>query len=380
MLQTTPLRLLRAALILVVACGALIAAGCGSGNDSSSSTSTSTGTSSSGGKKIALLLPQSIAPRFENFDKPFFERSLKKYCPDCQMIYANAQNEDAAKQQQQAEAALANGADVLVLDPVNPDAANAIAELARSKGVPVVDNTRPINNSDNVKVFITSDTASLCIAQARSLIDRLKELGVAHGPIVMVNGAPTEPEAIRCRDINRRMYDDAGVRVLESSDTPNWDPTKAQQQMEQWMTKYGEDQITGVYAMWGGGASGVIAAMKAREWDLSKHPVTGLDTDPSEVQRILAGEQFMSVLQRIDLISDASAKFAVELAEGRPLDRSLINRTYDMGTHKAVPTVWIPGIAITPDNVKSLFDRGWYTAKQICTGPYKAACARAGIQ
>lgn len=382
MLRITPRGPWRTALLAVVACGALVAAGCGSDDGGSSSTSGGSTTASTGeGKKVALLLPQSGAPRFERFDKPFFEKALKRYCPDCELLYANAQNEDAAKQQQQAEAVLANGADVMVVHPVDPDAATAIAELARSKGVPVIANTRPVNNSDNVKAYVTSDTPSLCIAQANAMIRRLDELGTPRGPIVMINGAPTHPEAIRCRDINRRMYDEAGVEVLESFDTPNWDPVKAQQQMEQWITKYGEDRITGVYSVAGIISGPVIAAMKSRGWDLSKHPVTGLDADPGELQRMLADEQYMSVLQRIDLISDGAAKLAADLALGREFDRSMFNRTYDMGSNRDVPTVWIPGLEITKDNIEeTLINDDWYSAEEICTGAYRAACARAGIQ
>ena len=49
-------------------------------------------------------------PRFEQLDKPYFEKQIKKLCPTCTVLHYNAQNEDAAKQQQQAVAALAAGA------------------------------------------------------------------------------------------------------------------------------------------------------------------------------------------------------------------------------------------------------------------------------
>ena len=53
---------------------------------------------------------------------PNFEKKVKELCPDCEIIYSNA-DQDAAKQQQQADAALTKGAKVIVLDPV--DAASA---------------------------------------------------------------------------------------------------------------------------------------------------------------------------------------------------------------------------------------------------------------
>ena len=51
---------------------------------------------------------------------------MKALCPECQLIYSNA-DQDAAKQQQQAEAAITNGAKVLVLDAVIPVGNAALA-------------------------------------------------------------------------------------------------------------------------------------------------------------------------------------------------------------------------------------------------------------
>src|SRR5215210_8706104 len=99
--------------------GAMALAACG-GDDNSSSDSGSSGSSGGGGKSgsIALLLPESKTARYESQDRPNFERKAKELCADCEIIYSNA-DQDAAKQQQQAEAAITKGAKVLVLDPVD---------------------------------------------------------------------------------------------------------------------------------------------------------------------------------------------------------------------------------------------------------------------
>ena len=83
-------------------------------------TSAATQTSKAG--KIALLLPETKTTRYETADKPDFEAKMKELCPACQIIYSNA-NQDATTQLSQAEAALTNGAQVLVLDPVDSKAA-----------------------------------------------------------------------------------------------------------------------------------------------------------------------------------------------------------------------------------------------------------------
>lgn len=94
-------------------------------------------TAAATGGKIALLLPETKTTRYETADRPDFEAKMKELCPDCEIIYSNA-NQDASQQLSQAQAALANGAQVLVLDPVDSDAAGAIADQAKAQGVPVI--------------------------------------------------------------------------------------------------------------------------------------------------------------------------------------------------------------------------------------------------
>lgn len=101
--------------------------------------------------KIAILLPETKTARYEASDLPDFKAKLSDLGFDVanNLIYSNA-NQDASTQQSQAEAAITNGATVLVLDPVDSDAAAAIADLAKSKNIPVISYDRLIKGSDGV--------------------------------------------------------------------------------------------------------------------------------------------------------------------------------------------------------------------------------------
>src|SRR5215210_3219353 len=88
--------------VAVLLAGTLLAA-CGGDDDDSGG-----GDSGGGSGKVALLLPETKTTRYEEQDKPNFERRVKELCGGCQLIYANA-NQDPAKQQQQAEAAITKG-------------------------------------------------------------------------------------------------------------------------------------------------------------------------------------------------------------------------------------------------------------------------------
>src|SRR4051812_17922390 len=99
----------------------LVAAGCGGG-----------GGDGGGGKTIALLLPENHTPRYEANDRPDFESKVKELCSDCKILYSNA-TQDAAKQQNQADAALTQGADVLVVDAVDAGSAASIVSKAKAQ-------------------------------------------------------------------------------------------------------------------------------------------------------------------------------------------------------------------------------------------------------
>ena len=100
--------------------------------------------------KIAILLPETKTARYESQDLPNFKAKLQALGYDLNnLIYSNA-NQDAAAQQSQAEAALTNGAKVLVLDPVDSVAAAKIADEAKAKGVPVISYDRLIKGTSNV--------------------------------------------------------------------------------------------------------------------------------------------------------------------------------------------------------------------------------------
>ena len=136
------------------------------------------GSSSNSGKKVALLLPETKTTRYEAQDRPLFEAKVKALCGDCQILYSNA-NQDPAAQQNQADAALTNGAKVLVLDPVDSASAASIVAKAKARNVPVISHDRLILNSD-VDYYISFDNVEVGKLQARSLVGKLR--GTARAP------------------------------------------------------------------------------------------------------------------------------------------------------------------------------------------------------
>jgi len=342
---------------------------------------TACGTSSGGGgggttsaKKIALLLPETKTARYESKDRPLFEAKVKALCSDCQIIYNNA-NQDASAQQSQAEAALTNGAKVLVLDAVDGAAAAAIANKAKQSNVPVISYDRLILNTPNVNFYISFDNQAVGKLQGTSL---LQALGTKTNPsVVMINGAPTDNNAKLFKQGAHSVLD-GKVNVAKEYDTPDWSPDQAQNEMTQALTALA-NKVDGVYAANDGTGGGAIAAMKSAGLK-PLPPVTGQDAELAAIQRILIGEQYMTVYKAIAPEAEGAAQLAVDLVNGTAVPSSMTNgKTVNNGT-KDVPSVLLTPVAVTKDTVKTtvVADKFW-TAADICTAQYASACTAAGI-
>ena len=328
-----------------------------------------------GGKKVALLLPESKTARYEAADRPLFTNKLKADCPDCELIYSNA-DQDASKQQQQAEAAITKGADVLVLDPVDAASAKAIVTRAKQSDIPVVAYDRLLVDSD-IDYYVSFDNVQVGELQGQTLIKGLK---TADGKqIVMINGAPTDNNAGLFKKGAHSVLDKSGVKVGKEYDTPDWSPDKAQSEMDQAITALGKGSIDGVYAANDGTAGGAIAAMKGAGIDVTKVPTTGQDAEVAGIQRILAGEQYMTVYKPVKPEAEAAARAAIALANGDELPSGLVNQQVDNGLKKVPSTILTP-IAVTKDKVKDTVIKDNYApASKVCTGKYAKYCEEEGI-
>src|SRR5918995_823874 len=328
-----------------------------------------------GSGSIALLLPESKTARYESQDRPNFERKAKELCADCDIIYSNA-DQAADKQQQQAEAAITKGAKVLVLDPVDAASAGAIVNRAKQSQIPVVSYDRLITDAD-IDYYISFDNEQVGKLQGESLVKKLTDDG-AKGDIIMINGAPTDNNAKLFKEGAHSVIDSSDYKVAKEYDTPDWSPDKAQQEMEQAITALGKDGFVGVYAANDGTAGGAIAAMKGNGIDPKTIPTTGQDAELAAIQRILVGDQYMTVYKAIKAEAEAAAELAVSLAKGET--PSGADDQIDNGM-KQVPSILLTPVAVTKDNINDTIikDKFW-SVDEICTGKYAAGCKEAGIQ
>jgi D-xylose transport system substrate-binding protein len=344
--------------------GMMLLAACGS--------SSSSGGGSAAGKKIALLLPETKTARYESKDRPLFTQAVKDKC-GADVLYSNA-NQDAPTQANQADAALTNGANVMVLDAVDGAAAATIATKAKAQKVPVVSYDRLVLNAP-VDYYISFDNAGVGKLQGTALVSALG--GKQNASVVMINGDPTDNNATLFKQGAHSVLDSA-VKIQKEYDTPMWSPDNAQKEMTQALTAL-NNKVDGVYAANDGTAGGAIAAMKAAGVT-PLPPITGQDAELAAIQRIVAGTQTMTVYKAIVPEAQKAAELACLLATGSSVPADLTGGKTTNNKAIDVPSILLTPVSVTKANVKdTVIKDNFWSKDEICTAEFATACTAAGI-
>jgi D-xylose transport system substrate-binding protein len=322
----------------------------------------------------ALLPDTKSSTRYTLFDAPYLTAAFKKAGVSAMVLNAHA---DPQKQKSQAQQCLAQGAKVILLDQLDPASGAAITNLAVQGGAKVIDYDRLVVGS-KASYYVSFDNVKVGKMQAQALLDKL---GSADGKeIVMLNGSPTDPSSGDYKKGAHEVLDSSGVKIAKEYDTPDWSPDKAQQETEQAITAIGKDKIAGVYSANDGMVGGAIAAMKSAGMDPKTIATTGQDSEIAAIQRILTGEQYMTIYLAIKKQAESAAQLAVDLIQGKQPDSTLVNAKVNNGAGD-VPSVMLDPTPVTKDNIKdTIIADNFHSAADICTGDFASACADAGIQ
>ncbi|RZU21621.1 D-xylose transport system substrate-binding protein [Streptomyces sp. BK239] len=351
--------LARVAMAVVVAGAWGLVGGCGEGGGD--------------GPSVGLLLPGGGDSRFGQFDRPLIEEKLKELCPDCPAALVAA-TPDPAVQRQQLESMITRGVDVLIIAAVDPELLRPSVEAAHRAGIPVVAYDRLAQGP--VSGYVTFDGAEVGRLQAQGLLKAMAAKG-RNEQIVMMNGATTDPNAEWFKQGSLAVLK-GKVKIGESYDTVNWRPENAFVNMRGAVATLGGNSIDGVLAANDALAGAVISALNATEVR-PLPPVTGQDADLVAVRRIVRGEQYMTVYKPFKPAADAAARMAVALGRGQAVG-SIATRTVDSTTTDDIPSVLLPSVSVTVDNIKdTLVKDGMYTIDQICPPRLRSACDEAGI-
>jgi len=332
--------------------------------------------------KIAVILPDTVSStRYAASDEPDFTSALTATgLSPTKFVVQNALGRDATALTD-AEADIANGATVLVVDPPDSSVGLQIERYAKSKGVQVIDYDH-LTLGGSRAYYVGFDSARAGRLMGQGLVRCVATWHVAKPNIVVVPGAANDATTASLASgygpVLTPLFK-SGRWVQAARTTGTWDPAAAEAQFEAAaLAHHGvnaalvpSDEI---------GAS-LISYLEVVRIKPKTFPITGLGTTPIGLDDVLTGYQCGTAFEPVDREAQAAVALALYLRAGRTPPTSLVNgRTQDTTARASVPSVLVAPEWVTAQNMESaVIASGSMSASQVCAGKFAAACKAAGI-
>ena len=295
---------LRSIATWAMALGAVWFAACGAGNQSAS-----------GKKLIAIITP--------SHDNPFFKAESETAAARAKELgyetSVNSHDDDAHKQDQLIDVAIANNAAAIVLDNAGADATVAAVRKAKAAGIPAFLIDREINANGVAVSQIVSNNYQGASIGAQEFVRLMGEKG---NFIELVGRESDTNAAIRTRGYHDVLDKYDGLKQT-GRQSANWSQTEAYQKVETMIQ--GNRNIKGVIAGNDTMALGAVAALKNA--GMEKVIVVGFDGSPDAIASIKGGAIKATVLQPAATISrlavDQAQKYLTPGSTGMPEKQSI---------------------------------------------------------
>jgi erythritol transport system substrate-binding protein len=281
--------------------GAVVLTGCGSVGSPS--------------KTIAIITPSN--------DNPFFKAEAETAAARARElgydVSMNSHDDDAHKQDQLIDVAIANKAAAIILDNAGADASVAAVRKAKEAGIPAFLIDREINANGIAASQIVSNNYQGATLGAQEFVRLMGEKG---NYIELVGRESDTNAAIRTRGYHDVLDKYDGLKLI-GKQSANWSQADAYQKIETMIQ--GNRNVQGVIAGNDTMALGAVAALKNA--GLDKVIVVGLDGSPDAIASIKSGGMKATVLQPAAkiarLAADQAHKFLTAGSTGMPEKQSI---------------------------------------------------------
>lgn len=356
--RRSPLRLALAAL------GALALAACSAGEDDDDA-----GTDGEGVHVVFLAEQTSI--RFASADVPHFLTAVIEACPSC--ATGSALASDQEQQNGQASAAIADGADVLVVAPLDSAGAAALAQEAAAAGVAVVSYDSLVTGAA-LDAYVTFDSGVVGQIGAQTVLASDPAPGAV---VIELDGDEANSNAAWVARGAAGVLE-GNIEVAYQAFVPDWSGDNAYELMTEALSELGDRPLAGVVAANDGIAGGAARALRDAGWTGDLPPISGQDAEVAALRRLLSGDQAVTAYKPMKDLAGAAAEVALQLGRGE--QPTATTATTDNGAGQ-VPTVLLEPTAVTASDLSStVIADGFTTLDALCAGAASRLCADAGLR
>jgi len=367
-------------LILFAACSNEISTETTGKTNSSNHTITSSDTNNGSDKtgnpegNIWVLLPDSSSSaRWETDDRRFFEEAFSAINVDYTIVNAEG---DARTQQIQAEQAITDGADIILLVNLDSGSGAAIIAAAREADIKVMDYDRLTVEGPGADIYVSFDNVQVGRAMGE-VLEPLIEAQTGTPNVVLLNGSPTDNNATLFREgyisVAQPHFDDGTWHLVGEQWISQWNTQEALVAFEQILTA-ANGEVTAVFAGNDNMANAAISVFKNAGIDLAGIPISGQDATVSSIQNILVGDQAMTVYKPIRAEAFAAVEAALALLHDDDLEILTGGFTLYNGT-RDIPYYALTPIGVTKENIaETVIADGFRTWEEICVGRFVEYC------
>jgi putative multiple sugar transport system substrate-binding protein len=288
---------------------------------------------------IGIVLPTMDEPRWLQ-DRDRFEAALAGTAYSVETLFSQG---SPAQELANVEALIARGIDVLIMTPVDGEAAAAAANLARDAGVTVISHDRLIMGTDAVDFYVTFDSHEVGREMGRFLVSQV-ESGSTGNPLYLFAGSPADNNAfiffegsweILQPHIANGTFVIANSSVAEGlANNPNLSRDQLSQIINQITTEWnaatalnlaqanlvaaGNDMKGRVFILCpNDGTALAIASAFQDDPAITEFFITGQDAEIVNVQAIIDGVQSMTVFKDVRTLVSDSLRVATAVLEER---------------------------------------------------------------
>jgi ABC-type sugar transport system substrate-binding protein len=242
--------------------------------------------------------------------------------------------DDVSKQLSQIQNFIANKVDAIIVNPVDTSATAAMTKLAADAGVPLVYVNREPADVDKLgpkAAFVASNEKDSGTLETKAIC---KILG-GKGDILVMEGQLSNQAAVqRPADIHDVLATDdcKGMKII-AEQTAEWDRTKAQNLMTNWLSK--GMKYDAIISNNDEMAVGALQALKAAGVDTKAAIIGGVDATQDALASMKAGDLKVTVFQDAAGQGKGAVDAALKLAAGQSVDKK----------------VYIPFQLVTPANM-----------------------------
>jgi len=311
---------------------------------------------SAGTGLVGVILPDTTSSaRYTSYDLPYLKQAFKAAgYADNEFKIDNAAG-TTTTELAIAQADIAAGAKVLLVDPIDGTTGNQIQAAAAAAGVPMISYDRATFQGTKT-YYVSFDNVAVGELIGKGLVQCTKDWNVTSPKVFTVDGGQdTDPNAIDFA----KGYNDAvwgqkvaqvaagatnnGMTLVGEQLAPGWNNAAGGTIFTQAFTAHPE--INATIEANDGLAGAVIAALKQAGTPAKKIPTTGQDATAEGMAFVLQGWQCGSVYKPVYIEAQAAVALATYLRAGQTPPAALLNGTT---TDPKNPATTEPAVLLTP--------------------------------